>query len=350
KGGQRSLQAINPEISLTGDAFSQYILNKDNFTPTARSGNYFRGVGLHIQSNLDPFSMAKVAVSFDPHGVHFGEAYLTWNNVLPNISLTAGQFRQQFGVVNRWHKHALDQFDFPLALKTLMGPGGLNQTGFSINWLMPALMAHSNSLTVEITNGQNEQLFTGENFSFPVILGRFKNYYDLSTNTYLEFGITGMMGENNFKGYIPDSTGMLIKTIDNSRFTKLGGFDLTLFWEPVNKALYKSFLWRSELYYVDKELANGNNIKAFGGYTYGEYKFAERWQAGLRLDYTQPFTVENDDHYLHQIVPYITYWQSHWVKLRLEYNHLNNEVIDETDKQIRLQIVWAVGPHKHDRY
>jgi hypothetical protein len=34
----------------------------------------------------------------------------------------------------------------------------------------------------------------------------------------------------------------------------------------------------------------------------------------------------------------------------MEYNHLYNELIDETDKQIRLQIVWAVGPHKHDRY
>ena len=344
------MQAINPEISLTGDAFSQYILNEDNFTPTGRSGSYFRGVGLHIQSNLDPFSMAKIAIGFDPHGVHLGEAYLTWNNILPNISLTAGKFRQQFGVVNRWHKHALDQFDFPLALKTLMGGGGLNQTGFSINWLMPAFMAHSNSFIVEITNGENGQLFAGEDFSFPVTLGRFKSYYDLNTNTYLEFGITGMAGRNSIKGYIPDSTGNLIKTIDDSRLTKLGGFDLTLFWEPVNKALYKSFLWRSELYYVDKELANGNNITAFGGYTYGEYKFAEQWQAGVRLDYTQPFIEDNDGHYLYQFVPYITYWQSHWVKLRMEYNHLYNEMIDETDKQIRLQIVWAVGPHKHDRY
>jgi len=345
KGGQRSLQAINPEISVTGDAYGNYIFNEDNFTNTSRSGFYFRGIGLHLQSNLDPFSMTKIAIGFDPHGVHLGEAYLTWNNLLSNISLTAGKFRQQFGVVNRWHKHALDQFDFPLALKTIFGGGGLNQIGISINWLMPAFIASSNSLIVEITNGENENLFSGESFSLPAILGHFKNYYDLTQNTYLELGLTGMIGKNNMRGYGND-----IKIVESDRITKLGGLDLTLFWEPVNKALYKSFLWRTELYFVDKELMGNENITAYGGYSYGEYKFAEQWQSGLRIDYTQPFEENNNDYYLYQIVPYITWWQSHWVKVRLEYNHLYNKKNGETDNQLKLQIVWAVGPHKHDRY
>jgi len=346
KGGQRSLQAINPEISVTGDAYGNYIFNDDNFTKTSRSGFYFRGIGLHVQSNLDPFSMTKIAIGFDPHGVHLGEAYLTWNNLISNISLTAGKFRQQFGVVNRWHTHALDQFDFPLVLKTIFGGGGLNQIGVSINWLMPAFMANSNSLIVEITNGENDNLFSGESFSFPVILGHFKNYYDLSKNTYFEFGVTGMVGSNNFKGYTENDS----LVMESVRLTKLAGLDMTLFWEPVNKALYKSFLWRTELYFVDKELIGNENITAYGGYTYCEYKFAEQWQSGLRIDYTQPFEKNNDDDYLYQIVPYVTWWQSHWVKLRLEYNYLYNKQIDESDNQLRLQIVWAVGPHKHDRY
>lgn len=345
KGGQRSLQAINPEISVTGDAFGNYILNEDNFKQDNRSGFYFRGVGLHIQSNLDPFSMTKIAVGIDPHGLHLGEAYLTWNNFLSNISLTAGKFRQQFGIVNRWHKHALDQFDFPLALRSIFGEEGLNQTGISVNWFMPAFMASSNSLTVQITNGQNENLFSGETFSVPVILGHFKNYYDLSENTYFELGITGMIGRNNMRGYEND-----IRLVESDRTTKVGGIDFTLFWEPVNKALYNSFLWRSELYFVDKELIGNKNITSYGGYTYGEYKFAEQWQTGLRLDYTQPFEINNDDDYLYEIVPYIIWWQSHWVKVRLEYEHLYNKKIDETDKQLKLQIVWAIGPHKHDRY
>lgn len=345
KSGQRSLQAINPEISLTGDMYGQYIINDNGFTEKARTGAYFRSIGLHMQGNLDPFSFIKVAIGFNPDHVHLGEAYITWTNPLPQIGITAGKFRQQFGIVNRWHVHSLDQFDFPLAMTTLLGPAGLNQIGVSLDWTMPAFLADANGLILQITNGQNEELFSGEMFSFPATLFHFNNYWDLTRNTYLDLGFTGMIGKNNMRGY--DDTGTLV--LENNRTTVLGGVDLTLFWEPVNQALYHSFLWRSELYYVDKKLADGN-IKALGGYSYVEYKFHEQWQIGTRLDYTQPFEVNNSSKYSYQIVPYITYWQSHWVKLRLQYNYMNGSAMPEALNTLRLQIVWAVGPHKHDRY
>lgn len=345
KSGQRALQAINPEISVTGDAYTQAILDKDGFREEARTGAYFRTLGLHIQGNLDPFSLTKVAVELHPDGIELGEAYVTWSSFLPKVSLTAGKFRQQFGVLNRWHVHSLDQFDFPLALTTIMGEDGLNQMGFSFNWLMPSIFADANNLIVEITNGQNDQLFGGEMFSFPSLLMHLKNYYDLSRDTYLEFGLTGMYGQNNFKGYKNET-----KIIEDTRNTYLGGADLTIFWEPLNQALYRSFLWRSELYYANKEIMPDKNIKVLGGYSYVEYKFAEQWQTGLRFDYTQPFEFDNSEKYTYQIVPYITWWQSHWVKMRLQYNYMNGNVQPESSNTLRLQIVWAVGPHKHDRY
>ena len=103
--------------------------------------------------------------------------------------------------MNRWHEHALDQFDFPLALKTILGEEGINQTGISVEWLMPTIIGDANNLTVEVTNGQSDHLFAGEIFSFPTILGRINSYSDLSPNTYLEIGLSGMIGANNFKGY-----------------------------------------------------------------------------------------------------------------------------------------------------
>ena len=345
KSGQRSLQAINPEISLTGDQYGQYILNENGFTEDARSGAYFRGLGLHMQGNLDPFSFIKVAIGFNPNGAEFEEAYITWTNALPDIGITAGKFRQQFGVVNRWHVHAADQFDFPLAMTTILGGEGLNQIGVSLDWTMPAFLADANSLILQVTNGQNDHLFSGEMFSFPAVLMRFNNYWDLTRDTYLDLGLTGMLGKNNIKGY--DDTGNLI--LEDNRSTILSGIDLTVFWEPVNQALYKSFLWRSELYYADKEIPEGN-IKALGGYTYAEYKFHEQWQVGTRFDYTQPFETDNSSKYTYQIVPYITWWQSHWVKLRLQYNYANGNTMPEEMSTLRFQIVWAVGPHKHDRY
>jgi len=345
KSGQRSLQAINPEISITGDAFGQLILNEDGFTNEMRSGAFYRVVGAHIQSNLDPYSTAKAILEFTPNGVGFGEAYMTINSILPNINVTLGKFRQQFGVINRWHEHALDQFDFPLALKTILGEEGINQTGISADWLLPPIVGDANNLKLEITNGQSDHLFAGEFFSFPTILGRFNSYSDLTRNIYLELGFSGMIGQNNIKGYVNDT-----KIIEGTRYTTLAGFDLTLFWEPLNKAKYNSFIWRTEIYYVDKDQFSAPNISALGGYSYAEYKFTERWQAGARFDYTQPFETENKDKYLYQVVPYLTWWQSPWVKMRLQYNYLDGNILDSSNSTLRFQIVWAMGPHKHDRY
>jgi len=345
KSGQRSLQAINPEISVTGDAFGAAVLNNNRFTPNTRSGAHFRVVGLHFQSALDPFSFTKMAIEITPQGIELGEAYITWSNFLPNISATAGKFRQQFGIVNRWHKHSLDQFDFPLALTTLFGEDGLNQTGVSFDWLMPAITAKVNDLTLQITNGQNGRLFNNKAFSFPVGLVHFKNYYDLNPNTYLELGLTGMAGYNNFRGFRNQT---LVKEAD--RLTKSAGVDLTLFWEPLNRAHYHSFLWRSELYYVNKTLPGDSTLKALGGYSYIQYKMNERWFAGFRYDYTQPFIYENAGKEIYQLVPYLTWWQSHWMRFRLEFEYKNGNAIHQADKIMRLQLTWAAGPHKHDRY
>ncbi len=345
KSGQRSLQAINPEISVTGDVYTQGVLNNDGYVGTQRTGCYFRVIGLHFQSNLDPFSLTKIAVGIHPDGIELGEAYATWTNFLPNLSLTIGKFRQQFGVINRWHAHSLDQFDFPLALTTILGSGGLNQTGFSLDWLLPKLWANANLLTIQFANGQNGHLFAGELFSFPTVLAHLKNYYDLNENTYLELGLSGMIGHNNRRGWLADSL-----FSEHSRLTKLGGLDLTLTWEPVNRAHYHSFTWRSELFYADKELPFGKYIKALGAYSYVQYRFNERWYAGLRADYTQPFVENNSGKYLYQLVPYVTWWQSHWVRFRLQYNYLDGNAVGQSNSILRLQLTWAAGPHKHERY
>lgn len=62
KGGERSLQALNPEISVVGDVFGQ-LLFQDNeiYSGSGRSGFVPRILGIHLQSNLDPFSFTKMA-------------------------------------------------------------------------------------------------------------------------------------------------------------------------------------------------------------------------------------------------------------------------------------------------
>ena len=308
-------------------------------------------IGLHLQSDLDPFSFTKVAVEFTPGGVGLGEAYMTWTSLLPGLSLTIGKFRQEFGVVNRWHLPGLDQYDWPLAMREIFGPGGLNQVGLALDWLMPRLWAHANHLVLQVTNGQNDRVFAGKLFSIPAVLLRLKSYYDLSESTYFELGLTGMLGWNNARGRLGEQ-----KELEDEpwRASWLWGADWTLSWEPLRRAKYRNLVLRGELYGARKELGDGAFQQAVGLYQSIQGKVTRRLELGGRFDWTLPF-VEGSSSDRHTLSgqPYITWWQSPWVRLRLHYAYTWSNV--ETaprrhDHRLVLQATFAAGPHKHERY
>ncbi|MBT7067024.1 MAG: hypothetical protein HN919_12020 [Verrucomicrobia bacterium] len=192
--GAMGLQKLNPEISVTGDLLWS---GTDSETTDKKSDFILRGLGIHAEAYLDPYTRFKAAFSMDEHDMHLGEAYMTRFGILPNVNLTLGKFRQQFGVVNRWHKHGLDQVDFPLALRQIFGPGGLNQTGGSLDWTMPEVVGCSQELLVQVTDGENGRVFAENAENNPSVLGRYKVFRDLTTSTYAELGFSGLYGRNN---------------------------------------------------------------------------------------------------------------------------------------------------------
>ena len=349
--GQRALQALNPEISLIADGLALGIISRRGYaSETDRSGFIFRTLGLHFQAALDPFSFAKVAVEMSPQQVALEEAYLTWTGLLPGLSLSVGTFRQQFGVVNRWHEHGYDQQDSPLALRELLGEEGLVQTGIAFSWLLPKLWAHANQLILQLTNGENEQLFAGQFFSIPSVLLRTQSYYNLSEATYFELGLSAMVGWNNRRG-MPDEQGLLVD--EPYRATWLFGADWTLQWEPLAAAKYRNILLRGELYGVRKDLGAGHSILALGLYQQLEARLSQQLIVGARFDWTQPFAENNGGQYRAAIEPYLTWWQSEWVRLRLHYAFGYSDLLGaapQRDHRLIAQLTFAIGPHKHERY
>jgi hypothetical protein len=263
---------------------------------------------------------------------------------------------QNFGIVNRWHEHDLDQTSYPLALRLVLGDEGLVGQGLMFRWLMPSLWAHANELTLEVVDGTNETLFSGEHFGVPSTMLHLKNYYDLAPSTYLELGLTGMFGFNNQRGFV--NNGRLID--EPWRRTVAGGADLTLYWSPPARAKYESFAWRSELYCAGKEVPTESALnwsKAWGLYSYVQYQLSERWFSGVRGDVALP-TVRTSDELAWDVVPYLTFWQIEFVYLRLEYQGgLNLPYVTpagaparRADHRALLQIDFAAGPHKHEKY
>ena len=358
--GALGLQKLNPEISITGDLLWSYT---DSETTDRTSDFLFRVLGLHAEAYLDPYTRFKAALEFHEDETELGEAYMTRFGLLPNVNLTLGKFRQQFGVVNRWHKHGLDQVDFPLALRQIFGEGGLNQVGASLEWTMPELAGCSQELVVEATDGQNGRVFAENAENSPSILGRYKVFRDLSPSTYAEVGFSGLYGRNN-EWAVGD------ETIDEALDAWVLGADLTVMWEPTDNMRYRNVTWRTEAYALNKDIlapdgTGEDTISAWGLYSYLESKVSRTVIVGVRGDFFEPdvkgyagadalsfapLAVTEDGADRWQVSPYITWHQSPFVHFRAEYNHQDGSGTGPEENVVWLQCIFAAGPHKHERY
>ncbi len=361
KSGALGLQALNPEISVVGDMVywggsTEGEQRRSSFDP--------RVLGIHYESYLDPYSKLKATVPVTKDWSKLGEVYMTRYDVGNNLNLTLGKFNQQFGVVNRWHTPSLDQVDFPLALRQIFA-GNLNQTGFCFDWLLPG-SSTSNSLALELTNGENPRVFGQNTRNFPSALVRYRNYRDLSKDKYLELGLTTLAGRNDqwqVKG------GASTLTQNRDLWTYVLGADITLLWEPTEAMRYSNWVWRSEAYYLHKNIlapdgSGKDSLNAWGAYSYFQRKLSRTTEAGVRFDYYEPdvksyastpglslspLAVTTTGAHQWQISPYITWWQSPWVKWRAEYDYRQGKGLPD-DSRLLLQCTFAAGPHKHERY
>ncbi len=345
--GTRMQSQLNPEISVTGDIF---FVAGDNLK-TELQPRHFE---LDLQAYLDPYTKFHVVFGYegahslwgyeehdhehegdaeehDHGGFELEEGYVTWLQLGPT-SLTVGRMRQQFGVLNRWHMHALPQTDYPWVISESFGRHGLAGTGVSVEWLMPKLWADSNELVFEVMNGDNEVAFAGSDWRRPTFLAYLKSYWDLSANTYLQLDLTGMHGTTDHEGDFAHD------------FLAL---NLSYDWYPLGRELYRGFELRGMLLRSLLDLEEGGSLNTWGSYLYGQYKFARGWIAGLRWDWVED--QRQADHEYWGVSPYLSFWQSEYVRLRGQYSYRDHNVYG-TDQRFELQLTFAAGPHKHESY
>ena len=202
----------------------------------------------------------------------------------------------------------------------------------------------------------------------PSGLAHYKIYRDLTDSTYAEVGLSCLYGRNN-KWQVLDATED--KTLD----TTVAGIDFTVMWEPTDRMRYRNVMWRSEAYFMNKDIlaADGSGkdtVTPWGAYRYLESKVSRTLILGVRGDYfvpdvkeyadfitadgiscsLTPLAVTEDDSYCWQIGPYITWHQSPFVHFRAEYNHKDGDGTGPEEQVFWLQCIFAAGPHKHERY
>jgi hypothetical protein len=367
-GGQRTLQKLNPEISFLGD------VSYDWTNGPMKDGFLLRGVELGFQAPLDPYTRFKAFLGGHQHpfelelgeegeeeghehssevSLGVGEAYMEWVALPTNLRLYVGKFRQQYGTLNRWHIHALPTVESPLALQRLFGTHGLVGLGVGLNWQLPPAWASSNTLTVEVTNADNAQAFAGAHWKDPAFLLRHTGFFELGPSTYFELGLNAVRGAN-------DETGR--------NHTLVAGTDFNFLWEPVNRARYRNVELRGEWLHSEFEAGPDEKYKTDSFYTYLSFRLSRRWTVGMRYDNTE---IPSDRFELYDtdtlepldyteglreeaITPFVTFWQSPFVRLRLQYQYANRDFLapwgGDNDHKAWLQVTFAAGPHKHEAY
>ena len=50
------------------------------------------------------------------------------------------------------------------------------------------------------------------------------------------------------------------------------------------------------------------------------------------------------------ISPTLSWWQSEYVRIRLEYDLLGRSLTDDREGRLLLQVTFAMSPHKHETY
>lgn len=337
----RSLQALNPEISVTGDAVGSFA------SPGGPAGSDVtavpRGFEVSLQAALDPSTRAKAFVVREEEvpvaglgeggdeggeegGVEVEEAYMYWVGLPGGLGAKVGKFRQRFGLYNRWHDHALLEVDRPLPYAAFLG-GALVQTGAGVTLPSLGLGPSTNTIAVEATRGSNDLLFRGGNEI--TYSGRWESFFDLGPASFLQVGGSGVYGEND----------------EESLRSRILGFDAYYRWTPPGRGLYRDLQVKAEWMLADQDTETGD-LDGHGGYLQASYRLDRRWTLGARGDWVDRLEPGPD---LVQLAPSVTYWQSEWVRLRFQYNLVRPDGGPDSHSLL-FQVVWAMGPHKHEEY
>ncbi len=342
-----NLNLLNPEISITGDFVGGHFDPADGGSSSTALPREFE---ISFQSALDPYTRTKIFFSREEEleiagleeaiavpgeegeaeehggGLDLEEGYLYWVGLPGSIGLKAGRFRQELGLYNRWHTHALFEVERPLVVSAFLGDDGLIQTGASL--VLPSLQTGpaTQTVTLEATKAGNKLFDGGTDFSY---LGRFQSFWDLGPSTYLQFGVNGLTGGND----------------EADLDASLIGVDIAFRWAPPSQARYRELTLKGEWYWADRDV-DGVDFDGNGGYAQANYRWDRRWVTGLRADWLDGY---GDGPSVFQLVPSLSWWQSEWVRLRLQYNYLKRAGLD-ADHTFLVQAVWAVGPHKHETY
>ena len=323
-GGAAS-KVLNPDIAVIGD-FLGAVGNP--------AGRPMPSLEMHeseaaFQAILDPYARADFFISFGEQGVNLEEGFITFTSLPGNLQLRVGKMRAAFGKVNTLHNHVLPWTDRPLVTQNLVGgEDGINDAGLSLSRIIPAPKGIFLEGTAQLFRGDSDDLFRAYKRSDLSTVGHLRAYRDITESTNVDLGVSYSRGHSAIGPNVID---------------QLYGIDVMARWKPLRRAIYHSFVGRSE--FIWSRVAEPNITRTpFGFYVSGDYQFARRWFAGGRFDRSErigtlPVLLQDTGG-----SAVLTYWPSEFSQIRAQLRRTRyGERL--TANELLFQFQFSIGAH-----
>jgi len=158
-------------------------------------------------------------------------------------------------------------------------------------------------------------------------VGRLRAYRDLTESTNLDVGASITRGPTD------------VGTDLNKR---LMGVDITFRYRPLRRAIYQRLNLRTELIWSRQDLPGATKTTAFGFYGLGEYQFAQRWYAGVRIDRSgRALEADVTDT---GGSAFLTFWPTEFSLIRAQYRHIKYAE-GHRGNEVLFQLSFSIGAH-----
>ena len=282
---------------------------------------------ISFQAIVDPYARADFFVAISNEGVELEEGFITFTHLPADFLVKVGKFKAQFGKVNTLHAHVLPWADIPLPLVNLLGgEEGWNDAGVSVARLFALPGDTFSELTLQVFRGESENLFAASRKNDVAYLGQYRIYRDIGDDHNVELGATWGRGHN---GITDDSE------------TTLENVHLVYRWRPLSGTRYQTFILRSELIRSRREQEDGKQT-ATGLFVGGDYRFAQRWWAGGRYEFSDHADDATQRDKGGAVT--LTFWPSEFSQVRCELRR-RRYAGGVTANEAMLQLQFSIGAH-----
>lgn len=317
-------QSFNPDIMVAGDFIGHYA---DRHGMPDRNRVALREAEFGFSAAIDPYAKGTFIFSKPDNGpLDVEEGYVTLLDLPWGLQAKVGQMRSPFGKINVLHTHDLPQTDRPDVYTNFFGDDGLIESGVAVSKILPT--PWYSSLDAQVANGDTLPFFGHGRITKPLTIAHWKNFIDLTNTQSVEIGASGAIGAEG--------------PADMAKLSHVEGIDVTYHWIPPSQ--FHALIWQTELLAAQREHPPiGGKNDLLGGYSFMEYKLNQRWNVGIRLDYSQTPLIANASSWA--IAPYVNFWQSEFGRARLEFKHTFGDGRIPSSNQIWAQYDVILGLH-----